>query len=208
MTTIRQLAASASLLLAGLFSSVAGAATVYCPYGGADYETAPTSGRYVEVTNAANPGECHYQDGNWDAVAGNPGGLADYEMLGFDLLDKNGTPGTFLTGGYVSGATSGIWQLASNIWGSYSNLYLGFHFGNGGGSPDSFIVELESGKTSGDWEFIAISPDKLNGLSNMYLFTCLADKPNCGNNDVPEPGILAILGLGLFGLTFVRRRRA
>ena len=192
------------LLLAAALIACAGvtqAATVYCPNGPSGSLTAPTSGRYVVISNAANPGACYYQDGNLTN--------AQISAAGYTLLDKNGSEGT-MTGalvgsGFPGGSTSGTWALSSNLWNSYSKLFLAFHFGNGSGSPDSFIVELESSKLSGTWALGAIAPAGLNGLSNYYLLTGPGLPPPPPGR-VSAPATLSLVALGVLGLLAVRRR--
>lgn len=208
--TIGAIAACVALM----FGTAASAADVYCPgtgtgaSPGTNSASAPSSGRYVFVTGGQADGLCVYTDGNLDKQIDPPLIKTPfYEAFGLTLIDKNGTPGTFLTSAYPGSVTSGSWALWSEIWSHFDKLYLGFHFGEGGGSPDSFIVELADGTTSGRWDFNAISPDRLNGLSNIYLFSNGPCTGDCDGRDVPEPGTLALLGAGLVGLSLIRRRR-
>jgi hypothetical protein len=186
-----------------LSAGAAQAATVYCPNGPTGSLVAPTSGRYVQVSNAASPGACYYQDGNLTN--------AQITTAGYTLLDKNGTEGTMagaLVGsGFPGGSTSGTWALTSNLWSSYSKLFLAFHFGNGGGSPDSFIVELESSKLSGTWALGAVAPARLNGLSNYYLLTG-PGLPPPPPHTVSAPTSLSLVGLAVLGLVAFGRRCA
>lgn len=188
-----------SLLLFG--AAIVQAATVYCPNGPTGSLSAPTSGRYVVISNAANPGACYYQDGNLTN--------AQISAAGYTLLDKNGsegtTPGALLGSGFPGGSTSGSWTLSSNLWSSYSKLFLAFHFGNGSGSPDSFIVELERNRLSGTWALGAIAPDTLNGLSNYYLLTGPGLPPP--PSTVSAPATLSLVALAIAGMALVGRRR-
>jgi hypothetical protein len=171
-------------------SGIAGAVAVSC--GG-------EGDRTFTVDPALVGGLCYSQEGNLQ--------VADYPNIGVDGLveiekDAGGAgqaEGLLL---YTIGGTgSGTWEIAASLWNTYSRLFLGAHFGNGSGNPDSFVVELAPTDTSGTY---ALAPeDQLNGLSNLYLFGVRG-----GDTQVPEPASLALLGLGLAGLGFARRRRA
>ena len=83
---------------------------------------------------------------------------------------------------------SGEWFLDASIWGIYDRLVIVLKAGNGFST-----FELESGDLDGTWI-------TAQGLSHASLYGII------GDTTVPEPGTLGLLGLGLLGLGFARRR--
>jgi hypothetical protein len=144
-----------------------------------------------------------------ECTAAGLGNLGDTQLLALpyvdDILERDNANSN---GGLLNitgeGSNSGTWSFGSSVWTSWQNVYLYFHFGNvdGQGStydPDYFIVRLSPIDTSGTW---TVNPDKRGALSNIALMV------GTPTNKVPEPGTLALLGLGLAGIALVRRRRA
>lgn len=188
------------------------AATVQCP-------GALGSGlnRYIEVAGALAGGECYYQEGNFtgDNISAHfPPGMVP------ELIDKDVAPGegawSDTSEGYLFGTsngarTGGTWQMSTDLWDLYAEVFIAFHFGNGGGTPDSFIVELQPDTLLGTWALVAGTGGRLNGLSNIYLF----GRGDGGGDDdgddddetVPEPGSLALVGLAMLSVGATRRRR-
>lgn len=204
----------AGALIATFSSVTVRAATVYCP--GTDAwqstSTAPSSGRYLEVTNAAFPGRCYYQDGNLQnadfLTVASAFGIAP--ASNFLLLDKNGSEGSDRGAlrPIAEDLKDGDWELRDgSLWSQYTSLYLGFHFGGGQGVLDSFVVQLEFGKTNGQWDFLPDGSD--NGLSNYYLFGIrgTTPPPPPPQGSVPEPGSLFLVSMALIGLGFVGSHR-
>lgn len=172
----------------------------------------PNDNRQVTVSTALIGGFCHWQDGNMQ------GDVPETHSGTYTLLSKavagttttgspsNGFAGSFTWSG-PTGATNGSFTMGNyaQTWGTYEKLYVGFHWGGGPTLTSSFLVELD--KLASLTGAFSISGDQ-TGLSNIYLFSRGKCTVDCGGggNDVPVPGTIALLGLGLLGLGAARRK--
>jgi hypothetical protein len=144
--------------------------------------------------------DCEYGAGNPDAatVSGYFGGVWTKE----GELTSNGTDDLLTISGASFGdiPTSGLWQIAASFWNTYAQAVITVHIGQGGGDPDHWAFLITPNEISGSWSLTKLSGNG-GGLSNFKLWG--SGEPT---TDVPEPGTLALLGLGILGLGLVRRR--
>ena len=125
-------------------------------------------------------------------------------------LTASGTSGYLTANSDTWGSfpNSGTWSIDASFWTVYDKAIITIHVGGGQYDPDNWawlmIDNAASGTWSVNWTASCIAECQGGGgLSNIKLW-------GAGEGDMrmPEPGTLALLGLGLFGMGVVRRRRA
>jgi hypothetical protein len=106
---------------------------------------------------------------------------------------------TFIEGQWGSDSFTGEWNISQDFWDIYSEAIISIHVGNGGGDPDHFIFVITPGDLSGILEYFICDDCKGGGFSNIVLWGRGAS--------VPEPGTIALLGIGLLLVGMTRRRK-
>jgi hypothetical protein len=143
-------------------------------------------------------------DGGATCVAAGYGNLqgsqaeADAYLPGYTYIEKNeGSDSGWIN--LVTGLTgdTGTITFDPSIWSNFTSLAIGLKSGAGQYDPDWVIFTITGGDTTIDW---SISPTQAGGLSHVNLY-------GIRGGDVPVPGTLGLLGLGLAGLGMVRRRK-
>jgi hypothetical protein len=200
----------AALVAVAVYAPAASAATytTTCPGDG-------LSSRVFSITINEIGASClDFGEGN---INGNPNGgnpdpfLTGPEGTDYILVDKSDNGSGFMDGalgGDLSGGVSGVFTIHPDVYTNLKNIAIAFKSGGvNSGSPDWAVFLLPAGTLGGNWTITGAQQALSHG--QLYGQVCLDDDQGCTPPDtnVPEPVTLALLGLGLAGAAFARRRQ-
>jgi len=162
-----------------------------------------TCGSPDRVASLAGGAQCAYGNGNPDAT--------DITSYYGDVWGSAGELTGDGTNGYLSATSDAGWGVIPNsgtisidasFWSVYDSAVVTMHIGNGAGDPDHWAWLTIDNLIFSSWtlDYIPGGTEAGGGLSNIKLWGVR------GDGDVPEPGMIALLAIGLVGAGLVRRR--
>jgi len=120
-------------------------------------------------------------------------------------LDKTGEAGPVDIGLSITGQgdIEGEWSFNPATWSAYN--FITIVLKDGGTAPDgdkwsAYLID-PAGLSSGWWRYGLDDSGSYKQISHLSVYA------REGANNVSEPGMLGLLGLGLVGLGIARRRR-
>ena len=130
------------------------------------------------------------------------GGVADWDF--YDRDDGNGLnqPGFSVTG--ADGSITGTWEIDADEFDAGTQFLIVLKDGPATSANNPkwvwFFIDDFTGTSDGDWRMYG---NKAN--SHISLYTT---QGGGGDDEIPEPGVLFLMGAGLLGLGMARRRKA
>ena len=171
-------------ILAGFISGQVLASTILC--------SEDTNKNHMKISDTEVSSCVASGIGNINGNSTNDDFLTSSSGTDFSFVDKSDGDKTY----NLQYDQNGSWSFDNSYWLTHGDGSIGFKFGTGNKPDEWFIYELEQGVSSGSWEFINTF-GKGGGLSHTNLYT--------RGTSIPEPGSIALLCLGIFGLAASRR---
>jgi len=171
-----------------------------------DFETgAPCV--FVDTTPLTNLGDVTFTgvDGHGGSILNECGGFSQTALSGTDFYAWNTSTGTGTTVDLEFGGLISSFSIFASWDGGSTNSFLAEAFSIGDVLLDSMVFN----PTNVDWGLMSLAASSINRVRLSFSGDCcvIYDDLTYTTASVPEPGTLALLGIGLFGMGLARRSK-